>query len=52
VCSSDLWLTEEGLGHIDPRHVQALDSTRYMDELQAVGSKVAEQVQTSHFSGF
>jgi hypothetical protein len=46
------WLDENGLGHIAPRHVQALDSTRYMRELQQVGARVAEQVQASHFSGF
>ena len=46
------WLNANGLGHIEPRHVQALDSTRYMRELQELGAKVAEQVQASHFSRF
>lgn len=46
------WLGEHGLGHIQPRHVQALDSTKYLDELQQVGRKVAEQVKSEHFAGF
>jgi hypothetical protein len=46
------WLGEHGLGHIEPRHVQALDSTRHMDELQEVGEKVATQVKAEHFDGF
>lgn len=46
------WLGEHGLGHIDPQHVQALDSTKYIGELQEVGRKVAQQVQAQHFTGF
>jgi patatin-like phospholipase/acyl hydrolase len=46
------WLGEHGLGHIEPRHVQAMDSTSYMDELQQVGRKVAVQVKPDHFAGF
>jgi uncharacterized protein len=49
---TDEWLGANGLGHIEPRHVQALDSTKYMDELQEVGRKVADQVRSEHFAGF
>ena len=46
------WLRDNDLGHIQPRHVQALDSTKYMDELQAVGRAAGSQVRPEHFSGF
>ena len=46
------WLGEHGLGHIRPRWVQALDSTRHVDELCAVGAEVAGQVDLAHFAGF
>jgi hypothetical protein len=46
------WLHENNMGHIEPRHVQALDSTRHMDELRAVGRAVARQVRPEHFAGF
>jgi patatin-like phospholipase/acyl hydrolase len=46
------WLEAHGLGHIVPRHVQALDSTSHMHELLEVGEKVAEQVRPQHFAGF
>ena len=46
------WLRDNDLSHIEPRHVQALDSTRHMDELQAVGRAVARQVRPDHFAGF
>lgn len=46
------WLEAHGLGHIEPRHVQALDSTSHMHELLEVGEKVAEQVRPQHFAGF
>jgi uncharacterized protein len=46
------WLDEHALGHIDPRHVQPLDSTEHMAELQEVGAKLAEQVKAEHFAGF
>jgi uncharacterized protein len=35
------WLGRHGLGHINPRDVQRLDSTSHMAELQQVGRKVA-----------
>jgi len=46
------WLAGHGLGHIEARHVQALDSTKYLRELQLVGRKVAQQVHAQHFDGF
>jgi predicted acylesterase/phospholipase RssA len=46
------WLREHGLAHIEPRHVQALDSTAHMSELQEVGRAVARQVRPEHFAGF
>lgn len=49
---SEKWLRGHGLGHIDPRDVQPLDSTSHMDELQQVGRKVAQQVRPEHFDGF
>jgi patatin-like phospholipase/acyl hydrolase len=49
---TDRWLGEHGLGHIDPRNVQRLDSTRHMDALQQVGEEVAKQVKPEHFAGF
>jgi patatin-like phospholipase/acyl hydrolase len=45
------WLEAHGLGHIEPRHVQALDSTNH-HELLEVGEKVAGQVRPQHFAGF
>jgi hypothetical protein len=46
------WLGDHGLGHLEPSRVQRLDSTDHMEELQAIGRKVGEQVQASHFDGF
>jgi patatin-like phospholipase/acyl hydrolase len=46
-------LTGLGLGEIDPKAVQSLDSVEYMAELQRVGKAVAEQkVKPEHFAGF
>ncbi len=50
-------LTEEGLKNlglsgIEPKHVQQLDSTDYIKELQQVGQAVAKQVKPEHFSKF
>lgn len=45
-------LNKLGLHHIQPEHVQKLDSIAYIPELQEVGGKVAGQVNASHFSGF
>lgn len=50
-------LTEKGLKNlglptIEPTHVQQLDSTNFIAELQQVGKAVAKQVQREHFKGF
>jgi uncharacterized protein len=50
-------LTEEGLKklglpEIEPEHVQQLDSTDHIKELQQVGQAVAKQVRPEHFKGF
>ncbi len=37
------------LGHIEPAHVQQLDSTAHMDELKAIGESVGMQVAAEHF---
>jgi len=46
------WLRKHSLGHIEPRHVQPLDSTQHMEALQEIGARVAEQVKAEHFAGF
>jgi len=46
------WLGSHGLSHVRPRHVQPLDSTDHMPELQEVGRAVARQVQPEHSAGF
>lgn len=50
-------LSKEGLAKlelpgIEPEHVQQLDSTDYIKELQQVGQEVAKQVKPDHFSQF
>lgn len=47
-------LTADGLKalHIQPKHVQKMDSTKYIAELQEVGRAVADQVKVAHFDGF
>ena len=42
-----------GLPKMDPQHVQLMDSTQYIDEIQQVGRAVGEcKVQAAHFAGF
>jgi patatin-like phospholipase/acyl hydrolase len=42
-----------GLEHINPVHVQQMDSVDHIDEMQEVGRAVAEQkVKAEHFVGF
>ena len=41
-----------GLRHIEPKHVQKLDSTDYIMELQQVGQAVVKQVKLEHFAQF
>jgi uncharacterized protein len=42
-------LTALKLGHIEPAHVQQLDSTAHIDDLKAVGESVGLQVAAAHF---
>lgn len=46
------WLQDEGLGDIDHKSVQRLDSTSHMQQLTRVGRRVADQVAAEHFRGF
>lgn len=41
-----------GLPHIDPDHVQQMDSVQYMADIRKVGEAAARQVQAAHFAGF
>ncbi|HEY9198011.1 MAG TPA: patatin-like phospholipase family protein [Gammaproteobacteria bacterium] len=41
-----------GLGDIQPKDVQALDSVAHIAELQTLGKAVAGKVQAAHFEGF
>jgi hypothetical protein len=42
-----------GLKHINPVHVQQMDSVDHIGEMQEVGRAVAEQkVKAEHFAGF
>ena len=42
-----------GLKHINPVHVQRMDSVDYVGEIQDVGQALAEQkVKAGHFAGF
>ncbi len=42
-----------GLKDIDPKHVQALDSVQYVNELSRVGQAVAaQQIKAEHFAKF
>lgn len=46
-------LSDIGLSHIEPKHVQALDSVDYIDELRQVGATVAaQQIKPDHFDKF
>jgi len=49
---SDEGLKKLGLSGIRPEHVQQLDSTDHIKELQQVGQAVAKQVKPEHFKGF
>src|SRR5204862_4265555 len=42
-----------GLEHIDPRHVQQIDSVDHVGEMQKVGQMLAQQkVKAEHFAAF
>jgi patatin-like phospholipase/acyl hydrolase len=46
-------LTALNLPDVDPSHVQLMDSTKYIDEIQKVGRAVGEiKVRAEHFAGF
>jgi patatin-like phospholipase/acyl hydrolase len=45
-------LKEAGLGHIDSKKVQELDSVDQIPQLLEVGQSVAQQVSLAHFAGF
>lgn len=45
-------LADLGLPHVNPEHVQQLDSVKHIGKLQEVGRKVAAQVDRAHFDGF
>ena len=46
-------LSDLGVGHIDPTHVQQMDSVAHIGELQEVGRAVAAQkVKRKHFADF
>lgn len=46
-------LDDLGLGHLDPGHVQKMDSVQFIPQLQEVGRAVATRdVQAAHFAGF
>lgn len=45
-------LADLGLPHIEPKHVQQLDSVDHIAELQAVGQALAKQVNITHYEGF
>jgi patatin-like phospholipase/acyl hydrolase len=42
-----------GVGHLDPKHVQQMDSVDYIGEMQELGQALAQQkVKSEHFAGF
>ncbi len=46
-------LEELGLGHLNPKDVQKMDSVNFIKELQLIGQKVADlKVKQDHFKGF
>jgi len=50
---SEQGLKDLGLGHLDPEKVQKMDSVKYMEDLQSVGTKTAmAQVNLEHLGSF
>ena len=46
-------LDQLGVGHLNPAHVQQMDSVAHIHEMREVGRAVAQQkVRTEHFAGF
>jgi patatin-like phospholipase/acyl hydrolase len=54
----DVELTREGLDHlgglddISPKHVQEMDSVKYLPELERIGKAIAKKVKPDHFTRF
>jgi hypothetical protein len=46
------WPVKRGLASVNRRHVQQMDSTSHVAELQFVARAVAAEVDRSHFQGF
>ncbi len=44
------WLSEHGLGDVDPSQVAQLDSVEHINDLVRVGKAVADDVKIEHFS--
>jgi patatin-like phospholipase/acyl hydrolase len=44
------WLSEHGLGDVDPSQVAQLDSVEHINDLVRVGKAVAKDVKIEHFS--
>jgi hypothetical protein len=41
-----------GVGHLNPEHVQQMDSVDHIDEMKQVGQAVGKKVVIEHFDGF
>jgi uncharacterized protein len=41
-----------GVGHLEPKHVQQMDSIKHISKMQEVGRAVANNVAPQHFEGF
>jgi len=41
-----------GVGHLNPEHVQQMDSVDHIDEMQQVGQAVGKKVSIEHFKAF
>jgi len=46
------WLSERGLGDVDPTQVGKLDSVDHMGDLRRIGRRVGEEVKLEHFGPF
>jgi len=50
---SKMGLERLGVGHLDPEHVQQMDSVDHIGEMQELGQALAQQkVKAEHFAGF
>lgn len=45
-------LARLGVGHLQPEHVQEMDSVEHIGEMREVGRAVARMVKMDHFGGF